>query len=77
MKTATAPAPSLQAAVRNAISFTARFPFITVRLYEARKAGTPHVLAYEPFVGHMEPEQTRRGFVFTLLGTIKAGKIIS
>jgi hypothetical protein len=70
----TTPTPSLAAAVTNAVEFTKRYPIITVRLFEVRKAGTGFVLAFEPFVVG-EPEQGKKGLIYTPMGTIKAGVV--
>ena len=72
-----APLPSLESAVRTALEFTKKFPIVTVTIFQARKAGTPHILAYEPFVGRIEPHQGKRGMLYFPVGTIKAGRVVS
>lgn len=71
-----APIPSLKEAVDRAVTFTRKYPVITVRLYECRKVGTPFVLAYEPFIVG-EPDQGRKGLLYSRLGEFKGGELVS
>lgn len=68
------PAPSLAAAVKNAVEFSQKYPIITVTIYQCRKAGSPIIEGYVPFVSRMEPEQLLDGLLYVPLGTFKGGR---
>lgn len=69
-------AKTLPEAAKFAQDFSRRFDGINVHVYECRVAGTYRVIGYILFLGQLEPENAE-GHVFTLVGTLKAGRSVN